>query len=68
MSGLFYQIVVTIWLSVHPVSITLPKIYYATSGDQCSEAADAVVAKLKRHARQPIKIEAYCEETDRREL
>jgi hypothetical protein len=64
----FLQAIVSIWIGVHPVTITLPKLYARTDQGECFSHADAVVKSLKRHERGHYRFEAWCEETDKRDL
>lgn len=61
----FLQIVITIWLGVHPVTYTLPKLYALVDHDQCEMRVGWLFAHRK-HKRQRMELD--CVPTDKREL
>jgi hypothetical protein len=62
MENAFLQIVITVWLTAHPVRYTLPKIYYGY--EDCAERGHALVKQAK-HGKH-ILIE--CVETHKRNI
>lgn len=66
MTGTAFQIVISIWLGVHPVTYTLPKIYYW--GSASCELAGIALVKHAKHRNGARHVEVECIPTDKREL
>lgn len=47
------QLVVTVWVGVHPVTYTLPKLY-ATTSHACQDRANALYAQKRKGVRMVI--------------
>lgn len=69
MTASLFHIVLTIWIGIHPVTYTLPKLYYATDVDLCVGTAEKLAARLSTGTlRKDTRVEAACEPTNQREL
>lgn len=64
MDGPFLQIVITLWLSLHPVRYALPKIYF--DNETCQARVEQLQARA-RH-RPKVKMDISCEESDKRNI
>ncbi len=61
MQDALVQMVITVWLGVHPVTYTLPDLYRATD-DACQTAANNLFARRK----PGVKMTIECIPTNRR--
>ena len=61
MTGVFFQLAITVWLSAHPVRDVQPKVYF---GYEDCERAGKRLASRQRKAKPRLEIE--CVFTDRR--
>jgi hypothetical protein len=67
MSHTLIQIVITIWLGVHPVRYILPE-KYAVTGDACVERAALLKVQLEHLRKNPsTRITTECVEIDGRD-
>jgi hypothetical protein len=64
---MFYQIVITLMLGAHPMTYTMPKLWYATDYAECVAKADAISLNLAAHQRKRFPITVSCEMTSKRD-
>lgn len=65
MTTAFLQIVVSVWIGAHPVTITLPKIWSSLEWFECQDYASDLM-KHRKNKRQHIEVE--CVESNKRNL
>lgn len=65
MNSAFLQVVVSVWLSSHPVTFTLPHLWSAMDHDKCEEYIERMLVHRKN---KKLHMEIACERTDRRAL
>lgn len=62
--GPFLQIVVTVWLSAHPFSYTIPKIYFTDAA--CEARIEQLLKRVRKHRFRRLEME--CLPTDKRNI
>jgi hypothetical protein len=63
-AGLFFQVVITAWISGHPITSTLPTIH--GHDEKCSVVIERLLTHLKPHQHRHLQIE--CVPTDKRAI
>jgi len=63
MIGGFWQLMITVWLGVHPFTSTSPKLYLY---EDCQKAGDALMERAPKDNHGP-RMRLECVPTDKRE-